>query len=193
MIPKNINTKLNVTVAVIFTLVVLMAPAIHAQMTVRYKDRVISASQVGQTTAIRIVDDSGKTKQEKVPVTLWSAVPFHVGKTIMGLALGTIDMGYKDFYFPSERVIEIEDSDVFFLLPSKNSQVPIWINLSGGEMTQEILVRAANVTWVFKKAGMKFETISHCYVTKKPKARILFRRDGVKFDGITVTEKKPKK
>lgn len=178
---------------------VVFGPGLRGSMTVSYKGRVILASQVGQTTAVRVIEKDGKMEEVRVPVSLWTSVPFHAGKTINvggfgGLALGTLDMGYKDFYFPKERTIGIEETDDgFTLMPSKDSLVPIWIDATGAEVRQELLVRAANVTWVFKKEGTRFETITHTYVTTKPAAKVSFTKDGVRLDGVTATEKKQDK
>ena len=159
-------------------------------MTARYQDRVITAPQVGQAAAIvTFFDGDEPVREERVPAALYAGAPFSPGLAIRGIPIGTIEMDYQRFYLPNERIIEIEEADRFLLLPSADSEVPFWIRSSNGEITMDALVRAANVTWVFKHAGMRFETLSHLYVTEKPEAKIFFRRDGVDFDGITVMEK----
>lgn len=82
-------------------------------------------------------------------------------------------------------VIIIETAKGGFLIPKKNSAVPVNIGFDeNAKFGLSFFTHAINTKWKFAKQGIRFDVGDSTYESERAGASISFTEDGVKMDGI---------
>jgi hypothetical protein len=85
----------------------------------------------------------------------------------------------------SKTIIDIENANGNYLIPSKESAVPLHMSVDENGKTQiSFFTHALNVIWRFTNSGIKFDSGDSRYEVQKSGAYISFTEDGVKVDGV---------
>jgi hypothetical protein len=85
----------------------------------------------------------------------------------------------------SDTVITIEDAKGRFLIPAKDSAVPVEMGFdAAGKSQVSFFTQAINVKWLFSKPGIRFVAGESVYETERSGAFVAFTADGVKIDGL---------
>lgn len=88
----------------------------------------------------------------------------------------------------SSTIIDIEDAKGNYLIPAKESAVPLNMGFDENEKAGiSFFTHALNVTWRFSNPGIKFYSGDSSYEVQKVGASISFTEDGVKLDGVKKT------
>jgi hypothetical protein len=137
-------------------------------------DKTITANTNGQSSIHELLyQDIATYKGEiKIPVFAYQGCPFTISSYL------SVE---KEIKFDFPLTIEVESSSDNILWVSKESALPFLYNngnLLSGYNT------ALNVTWLFLNKGNLFFAGNDGYLIQKDSARIEFRSDGVKLDGV---------
>ncbi len=85
----------------------------------------------------------------------------------------------------SRTVISIEDAKGGFLIPEKDSAVPINMGFDQRQkFGMSFFTHAINVTWTFAKPGIRFIAGDSIYESEKAGASVSFTEEGTMIDGL---------
>jgi hypothetical protein len=121
----------------------------------------------------------------KIPVMLVKGIPFSVPNslTVEGTSSRPITINIVDYDKQKRLFVPSDDSLIPRSEPAPDADRP---------KQDAFCVQAENITWIFAKAGIKFETDDATYVSEKADAKISFTKDGVILEGIKTTKQASK-